>query len=92
MEGEFSCQARNIAGLGNKCNIKVSGPVSTLVAEADMSIIIIGGSFVLFLVVMIVLSIVICRRINKLDSSLAKMFHEILLTSIILLLFIGCCR
>ena len=34
---------------------------------ADMSIIIIGGSFVLFLVVMIVLSIVICRRINKLD-------------------------
>ena len=67
MEGEFSCQARNIAGLGNKCNIKVSGPVSTLVAEADMSIIIIGGSFVLFLVVMIVLSIVICRRINKLD-------------------------
>ena len=23
-EGEFSCQARNIAGLGNKCNIRVS--------------------------------------------------------------------
>ena len=39
MEGEFSCQARNIAGLGNKCNIKVSGPVSTLMAEADISVV-----------------------------------------------------
>ena len=71
MEGEFSCQARNIAGLGNKCNIKINGPVSTLVAETDLSMIMIGGCFVVFLVVMIVISIVICRRINKLDPSLA---------------------
>ena len=74
MEGEFSCQARNIAGLGNKCNIKINGPVSTLVAETDLSMIMIGGCFVVFLVVMIVLSIVICRRINKLDPSLTKLF------------------
>ena len=23
MQGEFSCQARNLAGLGNKCDVKV---------------------------------------------------------------------
>ena len=23
MEGEFSCQARNLAGLGTKCDVKV---------------------------------------------------------------------
>ena len=23
MQGEFSCQARNVAGLGNKCDVKV---------------------------------------------------------------------
>ena len=72
MEGEFSCQARNIAGLGNKCSIKINGPAATLVAETDLSMMMIGGCLVVFLVVMIVISIIICRRINKLDPSLAK--------------------
>ena len=27
MEGEFYCQARNLAGLGNKCSIKVPGVI-----------------------------------------------------------------
>ena len=79
MEGEFSCQARNLAGLGQKCNIKVSGPVSTLLAETDISVIIISACFLVFLVVMISLSVIICRRINKLDPKLAKCSLKILL-------------
>ena len=84
MQGEFSCQARNLAGLGNKCHVRVrvlshfdtkkylncpqvSGPVASLVAETDLSFIIIGACFVVFLTVMIVLTIITCRRIDKHD-------------------------
>ena len=79
MEGEFSCQARNLTGLGNKCDVKASliattydseiidhcsqinGPVAALVAETDLSLIIIGTFGVVLLTVLIVLSVVLCR-------------------------------
>ena len=48
------------------CPPQINGPVAAIVAETDLSMMMIGGCFVVFLVVMIVISIVICRRINKL--------------------------
>ena len=75
MRGEFSCQARNLAGLGSRCDVKVgvwspttvchrpqiNGPAAALVAETDFSFLLFGGGAVLGLFVVIVLATVLCR-------------------------------
>ena len=60
--GTFSCEAKNIAGLGERCAITVNGPVAALVAETDYTYLMFGGGSVVVVLVLIVVSIVACRR------------------------------
>jgi len=76
MQGEFSCQARNLAGLGTRCDVKINGPVAALVAETDFSFLMFGGGLVIFVFIVITTTIVICRRQNggKYDVTI---IHEV---------------
>jgi len=77
MEGEFSCQARNLAGLGTKCDVKINGPAAALVAETDFSFLLFGGAIVLVLFVVIVVSTILCSRKVEGGKYDITVIHEI---------------
>ena len=72
-QGSFACEARNEAGLGERCSIKVSGPVAKAVAETDYTKFLawgIGSVVIIFL--LILLATLTCRKfsiIGKYDVS-----------------------
>ena len=45
----------------------MNGPEAALVVESDISFIIIGACFLVFLILMIVITVTMCRLSNKLD-------------------------
>ena len=62
--GTFACQASNMAGVGEKCSISIDGPPSALVADTDTTYLIFGGMGVIVLLITIVTSIVLCRKLS----------------------------
>lgn len=60
--GTFSCEARNAAGLGERCAVRVNGPVAALVAETDYTYLMFGGGSVVGLILLVVTGVVICRK------------------------------
>jgi hypothetical protein len=59
--GSFGCEAKNLAGLGERCVIKVSGPVAYAIAETDYTYLMFGVGAVVAIFGAILLGIVACR-------------------------------
>ena len=51
----------------------MNGPEAALVVESDISFIIIGACFLVFLILMIVITVTMCRLSNKLDLCLINL-------------------
>ena len=62
--GTFTCQAFNIAGTGQKCELKVNGPVAALVVDTDTTYLVFGGLFVLALLAFFLITVVVCRKLS----------------------------
>ena len=69
--GTFSCEARNVVGLGKKCAVRVNGPVAALVAETDYTYLMFGGGSIVGVIVLVMAGVVICRKrqVAKFGSS-----------------------
>ncbi len=62
--GSFTCQANNVAGPGERCELRVNGPVSALVADTDKTFLVFGGVFVVALLAFILITVVVCRKLS----------------------------
>ena len=60
-EGSFACQAKNLAGIGERCSVKVNGPVAAFVAETDYTYLAFGAGAVVVALAAALVGIVICR-------------------------------